>query len=277
MCLKEWAIALLALVVWCGITCYQGHFIWVVYFMSKAWMPLYIGDYLGDTGHLTQGQHGAYLLLMMHYWSKGMLQASLKQCLNITRASTCEEVENVKAVLSEFFDEEDGRYVHKRIDRELAINFAKTEGNKKRAKAGAEARWHKTDAQSTPQAMLGDAQSQSQSPVESKTHTEQIDQLKKSYLQYIGLHSTPPLEKFNEWLLAGKTYEQIRDAIISAGGYPPQSRVRLVIQMIDNPRDTNGRDGYAGRSTKGKPRTHSERVAASDYSIGAKCDANAFD
>jgi uncharacterized protein YdaU (DUF1376 family) len=83
--------------------------------MKRPWMPLYVGDYLGDTGHLTTTQHGAYLLLMMHYWRKGGLPDDDRQLSKIAKLplkTWCE----YRATLQDFFH--DG-WKHKRIEAEL--------------------------------------------------------------------------------------------------------------------------------------------------------------
>lgn len=116
--------------------------------MSKrAWMPLYVGDYLGDTGHLTTSQHGAYLLLMMHYWRKGGLPDDDEQLASITKLPL-NIFSSYKSVLQAFFY--DGWY-HKRIDTELADMEKR---HHKRALAGSKGgtqatinRWkHKSEA-----------------------------------------------------------------------------------------------------------------------------------
>jgi uncharacterized protein YdaU (DUF1376 family) len=97
--------------------------------MNRPWMPLYVGDYLGDTGHLTTTQHGAYLLLMMHYWRKGELPDDDRQLSKIAKLplkTWCE----YRATLQDFFYE---GWKHKRIDAELARMMRVSE---KRAIAG---------------------------------------------------------------------------------------------------------------------------------------------
>lgn len=105
--------------------------------MSKAWMPLYIGDYLADTADLTQGEHGAYLLLLMHCWQKGFLPANEKLCCRIAKADTPQSRKNVVSVRFRFFYlADDGNYHHKRIDKELLrsqeISEKRTEAVNKR-------------------------------------------------------------------------------------------------------------------------------------------------
>jgi uncharacterized protein YdaU (DUF1376 family) len=84
------------------------------------YMPLYVADYLGDAGHLTTAQHGAYLLLLMNYWQRGKgLPANDAALMSITRMSKAEWEKTRPAVL-EFFTEVDGVLVNNRSEKELA-------------------------------------------------------------------------------------------------------------------------------------------------------------
>ena len=83
--------------------------------MKRPWMPLYVGDYLGDTGHLTTAQHGAYLLLMMHYWRKGELPDDDRQLSKITKLPL-KTWRDTRPILQDFFH---SGWRHKRIDTEL--------------------------------------------------------------------------------------------------------------------------------------------------------------
>jgi uncharacterized protein YdaU (DUF1376 family) len=89
--------------------------------VKHPWVAFYWGDYFADTVHLTQGQHGAYLLLLGRYHANGEpLQANDEQLQRICRANTKQERSNVAAVLSEFFFLKDERYHNNRADEELA-------------------------------------------------------------------------------------------------------------------------------------------------------------
>lgn len=84
--------------------------------MSHAWMPLYVSDYLADTGHLSTVEHGAYMLLIMHYWQTGGLPDDERKLSRIARLSA-DEWGAVRDTLADLFC--DG-WTHSRIDAELA-------------------------------------------------------------------------------------------------------------------------------------------------------------
>jgi uncharacterized protein YdaU (DUF1376 family) len=92
-------------------------------------MPLYIADYLGDTQHLSTIEHGAYMLLIMHYWQQECLPNDEGRLARIARM-TAKEWSNARATLVALFD---GDWKHGRIDAEIALTDEKYE---KRAGAG---------------------------------------------------------------------------------------------------------------------------------------------
>lgn len=83
---------------------------------NRAWMPLHIDDYLADTGHLTGAEHGAYMLMIMHYWQNGRLPENERLIARIARMDTSQWDES-RDVLAMLFGPD---WTHKRIDAELA-------------------------------------------------------------------------------------------------------------------------------------------------------------
>lgn len=86
--------------------------------MAKVdiWMPIYIGDYLGDTTELSGPEHGAYLLLLMHYWMKhGEIGCDIERLARACRS----DVETCRFILGSYFTLEEGNYKNKRADNEM--------------------------------------------------------------------------------------------------------------------------------------------------------------
>lgn len=106
-----------------------------------SFMPLYIADYLGDTSHLIGcSEHGAYLLLIMHYFRTGKpLPADDAILANIAKC-TKQEWMRFGAKILGFFQLEGTFYKHKRIDEEISNAIAMYERRKSAALASHHAR-----------------------------------------------------------------------------------------------------------------------------------------
>ncbi len=82
---------------------------------SLQWLPFFVGDYMRDTADLTAAEHGHYLLLLFHYWSKQEpLPCEKRKCYIIAKASTAKQKKLVDAILCQFFElTENGFLNHK--------------------------------------------------------------------------------------------------------------------------------------------------------------------
>ena len=114
--------------------------------MSEArpdtWMPLYVRDYLADTGRLTTEQHGAYLLLIMDYWISGPPPDDDEQLASVTRLDA-KSWRRIRPRIEGFFQMVDGRWRHKRIDDEIANATRNIEAKREAGARGAAKRWQK--------------------------------------------------------------------------------------------------------------------------------------
>jgi uncharacterized protein YdaU (DUF1376 family) len=99
-------------------------------------MPLYVGDYLADTAHLRTIEHGAYLLLIMHYWRTGGLPDDDGSLARIARMRLT-EWHRVRPVIEAFFQP---GWKHKRIELEFSNAFRISMAGKRGGEASGLAR-----------------------------------------------------------------------------------------------------------------------------------------
>ncbi len=117
-------------------------------------MPFYPADYLADTGHLTTQEHGAYFLLILHYWSNAGLPADERKLARIARMSSSEWTAT-RDTIADFFD---ANWQHFRIDAELATARERHEARAIAGSRGGKARGKQ--CLSNAQAGLNQPQSQ---------------------------------------------------------------------------------------------------------------------
>ena len=88
--------------------------------MSFQYMPLYTGDYLRDTRHLSCSEHGIFLNFLMHCWDqKGPLPSDERKQAGICNARSGDEIEAMRRVLDEFFIWMDDGLYNKRMSEEI--------------------------------------------------------------------------------------------------------------------------------------------------------------
>src|SRR5258705_8106351 len=130
----------------------------------NIWMPLFVGDLIADTTHLSRADFGSYMLLICLYWRRREPLPDDDPALSAAARATLEEWKAIRPVLAQFFDIANGVWRHKRIDEELEISRRRYEGNRRGAeKTNSARRKPRTTPSDTPSAPLTGVQSQSHS------------------------------------------------------------------------------------------------------------------
>ena len=128
----------------------------------NVWMPFYIGDYLRDTMHLSNRGHGSYVLLLFACWvNNGELDDNDETLANIARLSLGDWIATRSSVAI-FFKVENGKWVQRRIQRELKKAVSMQDAFRKGATKTNQKRW-KSPSES-PSESQGDTPSPSPSP-----------------------------------------------------------------------------------------------------------------
>lgn len=107
---------------------------------------LYIGDYQRDTAHLSVVEHGAFLLMLQHYYAtEKPLPLDIRAICRLIRADSKQDREAIEKVLAEFWTETSEGYVNNRAMREILKADSQRTINRELGKRGGRPRKTESD------------------------------------------------------------------------------------------------------------------------------------
>lgn len=107
--------------------------------MSLPYFPVYIGDYLKDTMHLSGEEHGPYLLLIFACATSGGRVPDDDAKLAAIARTPIRRWKAMRPTIAAFFEVKDGWWTHHRVVRELEAAGKKSD----RAAESARIRWER--------------------------------------------------------------------------------------------------------------------------------------
>jgi uncharacterized protein YdaU (DUF1376 family) len=173
------------------------------------WYPRYYGDYMRDTAHLSLVEHGAYTVLLDHYYATGEgLPDDEKSLYRICRAFTDEERQAVTTVVGSFFYVgTDGRRHNKRADQELGKQGAISQKRAMAGVKGADGKWNGKQDGKCHGKPMANATTSTTTSTDTDTNTKCTPPPPK------GGAARPPVPTFKNW-----TVEEFRQEIQASNG-----------------------------------------------------------
>lgn len=99
-------------------------------------IKLFIGDYLKKTGALSVQEHGAYFLMLLHYYATEAPMPTGRELYRLLRAETKQDREAVDFIVSRYWVQTSEGLTHERADEEIRKASHQREINRELGKRG---------------------------------------------------------------------------------------------------------------------------------------------
>jgi uncharacterized protein YdaU (DUF1376 family) len=111
---------------------------------SPLWVRIHIGDYRADTADLSTLEHGALLLLRLHYWRQGPVRDDDVTLARVAGLAIS-DWKAIRPTIARFFEVRGGEWANEQWTSEIADAYAAINRASKAGKTAAAARWGKSD------------------------------------------------------------------------------------------------------------------------------------